>query len=252
MIDARIPPGRRAISAKWVLKYKRDEFNTIVRRKSRLVARGFEQREGLDYNEAFAPTVKSSLWRVILALSLQLERKVTRADIVTAYLEGKLDEEIYMDRFPLLDDFMSDSRFAHRAAELGFTGESVILLGQAIYGLRQSGRQWHAKLKAEMDKIGMKQLRCDTAIYTGQGKGITTLSYVGTPADLIARDFYDSLGNDLKIKELGSPRFFLDVAIWQTDATITLSQKGYIEKILNDFGMAECDGTSTPMAVGSY
>ncbi|KAI7763239.1 hypothetical protein LZL87_014373 [Fusarium oxysporum] len=252
-----VPSGKKLITVKWVSKYKRDYHGEIVRRKGRIVARGFEQREGIDYNETFALTARPASWRIIIAFSVQHGRKITQADVITAYLRGDLDEEIYMRCFELLTDFLNDPRYAHYAQEFAFTEDSVILLGQAIYGLKQSGRQWQKKLREEMKKIDMTQIKSDTAVYLDHIRKIITLSYVddlltSAPDEAVTASYYKDLRTNLEIKEIGFPQLFLGVVLQQISDGIALDQKEYIKGILEDFDMINCNSVSTPMEPGSY
>ena len=88
------PDGRKIIGCKWVLKVKRDEFGNISRYKARLVAQGFSQIPGVDFNETFAPVIKPSSLRMMMAIGLKLGRRIIQMDVETAYLNGNLKEQI--------------------------------------------------------------------------------------------------------------------------------------------------------------
>ncbi|KAG7422301.1 Copia protein [Fusarium oxysporum f. sp. rapae] len=141
--------------------------------------------------------------------------------------------------------------------EFAFTEDSVILLGQAIYGLKQSGRQWQKKLREEMKKIDMTQIKSDTAVYLDHIRKIITLSYVddlltSAPDEAVTASYYKDLRTNLEIKEMGFPQLFLGVVLQQISDGIALDQKEYIKGILEDFDMINCNSVSTPMEPGSY
>lgn len=93
-----LPEGRKPIKCRWVYAVKRDQDGKVVRQKARLVAKGFSQEQGIDYNETFAPVVKYTSIRMLLAIAAHDGLKVTQMDAVTAFLNGKLEEEIWMEQ----------------------------------------------------------------------------------------------------------------------------------------------------------
>lgn len=133
------PAAQRPVSCKWVYK-KKVEAENKIRFKARLVARGFTQEEGIDYNEIFSPVVKHASIRILLAVAAQNKWELEQLDVKTAFLHGDLDETIYMDQ--------SEGFLMH-----GNEGK-VCLLKKSLYGLKQASRQWHLKFDEHMEKIG--------------------------------------------------------------------------------------------------
>ena len=135
-----LPPGRKAIGNKWVFKVKRDADGTIKRFKARLVAQGFLQRFSVDYTETYAPVASLGVTRLLIAAAVYRGWHVHQADIETAYLNGDVEEEIYM------------------VQPLGFIkpGEEnkVCRLKRSLYGLKQSGRCWNRKLNTKFLEAG--------------------------------------------------------------------------------------------------
>jgi hypothetical protein len=124
-----LPPGHRALSARWVLRLKPDLNPTHTRLKARLVPKGYEQTFGIDYTKTFAPVIKWSTLRLVIALAAALGSIVTHMDVVTAFLNGKLTETIYMYQPP--------------GFEVPGLEHLVCLLLRSIYGLNQSPRTWY-------------------------------------------------------------------------------------------------------------
>jgi len=115
------------ISCKWVFNIKRRQNGEIDRYKARLVARGFEQRSGIDYKEIYAPVARIETIRLMFALSIEENLHVHQMEVVTAYVQGKLSNEIYMEQPPMFE------------TKLG--SQEVGKLLRPIYGLKQSGRE---------------------------------------------------------------------------------------------------------------
>ena len=127
-----LPPGKRAISSRWVYKIKPSVNGSPTRYKARLVARGFEQQDGIDFLDTFAPVVRWEPIRILIAVAIHLNWPIHQLDVLTAFLNGILQEEVYM-RQPL--GFVTPG-----------TDHLVCKLHKSLYGLRQSPRAWYARL----------------------------------------------------------------------------------------------------------
>ena len=119
-----MPDGHYPITSKWVFKLKKDELGVVIKHKTRLVAHGFVQQEGIDYNDAFTPVARMESVRVLLALAAQEGWQVHHMDVKSAFLNGNL-KEVYVRQPP----------------GYGITGEEKVYhLRKALYGLRQAPR----------------------------------------------------------------------------------------------------------------
>jgi hypothetical protein len=123
---ADLPRGHNAITLKWVFKLKRDEAGAIVKHKARLVARGFVQRKGIDFDDTFAPVARMESVRLLFALTAQEGWRVHHMDVKSAFLNGDLKEEVYVHQPPAF-------------AIPGKEGK-VLRLRKTLYGLRQAPR----------------------------------------------------------------------------------------------------------------
>lgn len=92
-----LPPDKKSISCKWVFHTKRRQNGEVDRRKARLVARGCEQRYGIDYEEVYAPVARMEIIRTMFALCVEKGMHIHQMDVVTAYVQGDLSSEIYME-----------------------------------------------------------------------------------------------------------------------------------------------------------
>ena len=146
-----LPPGKKAIGSKWVYKVKKGADSSTERYKARLVAQGFTQKYGTDYDETFCPVVRQESLRVLIALSIQYGLKLHQVDVTTAFLNGNLWEEVYMKQ------------------PQGFFNEGeehlVCKLKKSIYGLKQSSRCWNTVLDSYLKEIGFTQSTSDPCIY---------------------------------------------------------------------------------------
>ena len=141
-----LPKGRKTIGCRWVFDFKGDGH-----KKARLVAQGFLQVEGVDYNELFSPVVQFKSVCLMLTLAALHNWYMTGVDVHTAYLYGKLDEEIYMHQ---------PEGFIARGQE-----SKVICLKGALYGLKQAGLAWWKELSNSMKDLGFACLNLDAGIF---------------------------------------------------------------------------------------
>jgi hypothetical protein len=147
------PAGRKLVGSKWVFNLKRDANRQIARCKVGLGARGFTHEKGVDYHETFAPTVRVTSVRTSLALvAYNNDSEMEQLDVVTAFLEADIEEEIYM-RQP------EGFRHTHINGE-----ERVCLLKKSLYGLKQAPRNWNKTITAWQKEYGFSQSKVDPGI----------------------------------------------------------------------------------------
>lgn len=229
----RLPSNRKAIKAKWVFKLKTNQNDEPMRYKARLVAKGCGQKAGIDYNETFAPVVRNNTIRFLVAYAVQRAMKIFQMDAVTAFLQGELDEEIYM--------YQPD----------GFTDGSdrVCKLNKAVYGLKQAGRQWNIKLDGFLISIGFEKSKCDPCVYIMIDLIIAIyvddfLIFYTDSAKL--DEIRKKLHGKFKMKDIGMAKNCLGMNINQGDGFIELDQGRYALEILQKFGMATCKAAVSP------
>ncbi|MCO5600103.1 hypothetical protein L7F22_054211 [Adiantum nelumboides] len=131
-----LPPDRRAISWRWILRRKYNLDGTVARYKACLVARGFSQEYGIDYMETFSPTLRLSTFRALLAVGTHLDLEMHQMDVETAFLNGFIDNSIFMQQ----PAYFVDSQFP----------KSVCHLQRSLYGLKQSPQLWNSRFNAFM------------------------------------------------------------------------------------------------------
>ena len=236
------PDNANIVGSRLVLHYKRDETGGIASRKSRLVAQGFSQAEGIDYAETFVPTAKLSAIRIIAAIAVRNDWELEQTDVDGAYLNAPLKETIYMRQA--------------KGYEVPGKEHYVCLLKHAIYGLKQAGREWYEMLCRIMFKLNFKQCRVEHAVfykYEGDeallvAADVDDMTITGSTRDTIQR-FKEGLSGKVKIKDLGDLRWMLGIEVERDREarTISFSQRTYISKILDRFGLQDAHPLSTPL-----
>ncbi|CAM8902581.1 unnamed protein product [Rhodiola kirilowii] len=236
-----LPSGKNAISSKWIFRVKRHSNGTIERYKARLVARGFSQEEGLDYNETFAPVVKMTTVRTVIALASSKNWPLFQLDVDNAFLHGALDEEVYMS-FP--------PGFFKQEKHMGM----VCKLNKSLHGLKQAPRQWFSRFSDALLTYGFQQSSQDHSLFTYNHNGdfLILLVYVddvvitGTSTALIdsVKAFIHS---EFKIKDLGHLKYFLGIEVARSSSGIFINQRKYILDLLSEVGLLACKPSTTPM-----
>jgi hypothetical protein len=237
-----LPPGRKTVSCKWVFKTKCNAQGQVERYKARLVARGFTQVHGVDYNETFAPVSKMASIRTLLAIAAVEDLEVHQMDVKTAFLHGDLEEEVYMDQ---PEHFVDPQQ-----------PQLVCKLRKALYGLKQSSRAWYQRIDTHLLQLGFARSNADHSVYiigTDTSKVIITL-YVDDLllfAKLTTRlmDIKHALANEFDMKDLGEVHYLLGIQVIRDRAQrkIWLSQERYIRDMLKRFGMNNARPVATPM-----
>jgi transposase InsO family protein len=235
-----LPAGHKAIGLKWVFKVKKDPDGNIIKHKARLVAKGYAQREGVDFEEVFAPVARIETVRLIIALAAQRGWQVHHMDVKSAFLNGDLLEEVYVQQPP---------GFVVRG-----DGSKVLKLNKALYGLRQAPRAWNARLDRELLKLGFQRNPLEHAVYRrAQSKGnllvgvyVDDLIITGpSQADIDA--FKKEMMGSFSMSDLGLLSYYLGIQVIQKDGEIMLCQSAYALKILEQAGMKGCNPCHVPM-----
>ncbi|CAI7891849.1 unnamed protein product [Closterium sp. NIES-53] len=189
-----LPEGRKAITSKWLFKIKSDADGKIERYKSRLVAKGYHQKEKVDYKELFAPVVKLTTLRTLLAGAAIKGWVVKQMDVTTAFLNGVLEEEIFMAQPEWFDDGSG----------------RVLRLKKALYGLKQAPRQWYFKLRGVLEEIGFTPSTADHSLFMlGEGEQRSFMVvYVDdilifSPSSGLVKEVMLKLQDKFKCKALG-------------------------------------------------
>ncbi|KAK1618488.1 hypothetical protein QYE76_024005 [Lolium multiflorum] len=218
------PYGCKPVGCKWVFKKKLRPDGTIEKYKARLVAKGYTQKDGEDFFDTYSPVARLTTIRVLLSLAASHGLLVHQMDVKTAFLNGELDEEIYMDQ---PDGFVVNGQ-----------ERKVCKLLKSLYGLKQAPKQWHEKFDKTLNSAGFVVNEADKCVYYrhGGGEGVIMCLYVddilifGTNLNVI-KEVKDFLSLSFEMKDLGVADVILNIKLMRDDdGGITLLQSHYVEK----------------------
>ncbi|HEY5744748.1 MAG TPA: reverse transcriptase domain-containing protein [Chryseolinea sp.] len=230
----KLPPGRILIKGKWVYKKKLNPDNSIKEYKSRWVAKGFMQQEGIDYFDTYAATLFTTTFRVIFSLAASHGWKLYQMDVIGAFLHGKLKVEIYME------------------APKGFYGEKQICkVLKSIYGLKQAPYLWFEALSKALNKLGFFSIKADVCCFMNKEKDVFVLVFVDDlqitgPNTKAIEQLQNGLRNEFNMKDV-EPTTYLGLQIEREGNCLRLHQAPYVRKILESFGFDNAKSVPTPM-----
>ena len=240
-----LPPGCKPLGYKWIFKKKMKADGTIDKYKARLVIKGFRQREGLDYFDTYSPVTRITSIRMILAIAALRNLEIHQMDVKTAFLNGDLEEEIYMNQ---PEGFIAPGQ-----------ENKVCRLVKSLYGLKQAPKQWHQKFDHTMLESGFKINECDKCVYvkdTSSGYVILCLYVddmliVGSN-DKMIKSTKDMLKSKFDMKDMGLADVILGIKIIRTQNGLVLSQAHYVDKILNTHNAGDSGLARTPIDTSKH
>jgi len=237
-----LPPGKSIVGCRWVYKIKTNSDGSIERYKARLVAKGYSQQYGMDYEETFAPVAKMTTIRTLIAVASVRQWRISQLDVKNAFLNGDLQEEVYMAPPPGVSH---DSGY-------------VCKLKKALYGLKQAPHAWFEKFSVVISSLGFTSSSHDSALFvkcTDAGRIILSL-YVDDM--IITGDDIDGisvlkteLARQFEMKDLGSLRYFLGIEVACSPRGYLLSQSKYVADILERARLTDNKTVDTPIEVNA-
>lgn len=233
-----LPSGRKALPCKWAFKIKENPDGTIDKYKARLVAKGFRQSKGQDYNETFSPVARLATVRALLSVAAKESLVLQQFDVTTAFLNGHLKEDIYMEQPDGFND--GTSRVCH--------------LKRSLYGLKQAPRCWNSCFVDILHKMKFQQSEADGCLFikkVGNKKILLTLyvddGLVAATSSELIDDFLNELRKHVKITTKPAS-YYLGLEIQQgREGSIIIKQEAYTRKLLERFNMANSNPVSTPI-----
>ncbi|GKA82123.1 retrovirus-related pol polyprotein from transposon TNT 1-94 [Tanacetum coccineum] len=235
------PKDMTIIGTKWVYRNKLDENGVVSRNKARLVAQGYNQQEGIDYDKTYAPVARLESIRILLAYACALDFKLFQMDVKSAFLNGFINEEVYVAQPPGFIDFAKP--------------DHVYRLKKALYGLKQAPKAWYDRLKAFLIKHDYTMGMVDNTLFTKKKDSnlIIVQIYVddiifGSTCQELCDDFAKIMHDEFEMSMMGELNFFLGLQIKQLEDGIFFNQSKYIKEMLKKFGLEDSKPMKTPMS----
>ncbi|GJX22049.1 retrovirus-related pol polyprotein from transposon TNT 1-94 [Tanacetum coccineum] len=230
------------IGTKWIYRNKLDENGAVTRNKARLIAQGYNQQEGINYDETYAPVARLESVRILLAYAYALDFKLYQMDVKSAFLNGSINEEVYLAQPLGFIDFVKPNY--------------VYKLKKALYGLKQAPKAWYDRLKAFLIKHNYSMGMVDNTLFTKKKDSnlIIVQIYVddiifGSTCQEMCDDFAKIMHDEFEMSMMGELNFFLGLQIKQLDDGIFFNQSKYIKEMLKKFGLEDSKPIKTPMSM---
>ncbi|GKA37803.1 retrotransposon protein, putative, ty1-copia subclass [Tanacetum coccineum] len=223
------PPNAKVVRSKWIFKKKTDMDGKVHTYKARLVAKGCTQTYGIDYEETFSPVADIRAIRILIAIAAYYDYEIWQMDVKTAFLNGRLDKDIYMEQ----PEGYVDPNYPN----------GVCKLQRAIYGLKQASRQWNKRFDEEIKKFGFIQNRDEPCVYR-KASGSDIVFLILYVDDILImgnniprlKEVKDYLGKCFSVKDLGEAAYILGIKIYR-DRSLRLiglnqnEEKAYMKKV---------------------
>ena len=233
-------PEKCKSRVKWIYKIKRDNSREIIRYNARLVAKGFSQVRGVDFDEVFSSVARAKSIRIIIAMAAQFKWKLHHLDVKSAFLNGYIEEDIYVDQ---LEGFIKGGKESY-----------VLKLKKALYGLRQAPRAWNIKLDETLISMGFIRSINDQVVYTSNRK--ERKLWVGVYVDdlIVTGSNYEeievfkiSMKTKFEMTDFCLLNSYLGIQVMQEEDEIKICQTRYALKNLDTFKMSDCNASKTPI-----
>ena len=236
------PANKNVVGSRWVFKVKPNPDGTVNRFKARVVAKGFSQVHGVDYSEVFSPVVRYAGIRSLLAFANSNDLEVHQMDVTTAFLNGELDHEIYMQQ---PEGFVDENHPTY-----------VCKLKKSIYGLKQSARCWNATLTEHLVSDGYTKSTADECIFIKRKRNnfvilaiyVDDVIPIASKTSMLERE-KSKLKDKFAMVDNGPIHYILGMVIKRDrqNRVLTIDQSEYTRSILQRFNMENCKPVATPL-----
>lgn len=236
------PTGRKILGLKWVYKTKYQSNGRVLKHKARLVAKGYSQELGIDIEDVYSPVARMETVRIVLAVAAQVGWPVFHFDVKSAFLNGDISEEVFVEQPP---GYQEEGKESY-----------VCKLRKALYGLRQAPKAWYSKLDGYLTCQGFNRSNNEHTLYKKHGAGedvilvcvyVDDIIYLSSSMELIA-EFKRDMMKAFEMTDLGLLHYFLGLEVSQHMNCITVRQVKYIQDLLKQCNMKSCKAELTPMA----
>jgi hypothetical protein len=238
-------PNQNVVGTKWVFRNKQDEHGVVTRNKAQLVAKGYSQVEGLDFDETYAPLARLESIRILLAYATYHGFKLYQMDVKSVFLNGPIKEEVYVEQPPGFED----SEYPNH----------VYKLLKALYGLKQARREWYECLRDFLITNGFKVSKANPTLFTKTvAKDLFVCQiYVndiifGSTNKSTCEEFSRIMIQKFEMSTMGELKYFLGFQIKQLQEGTFICQTKYIQYILKKFGMKDGKPIKTPMGTNGH
>nr|GEU67678.1 retrovirus-related Pol polyprotein from transposon TNT 1-94 [Tanacetum cinerariifolium] len=235
-----LPISQSIIGTKWVFRNKLDENGIVSRNKARLVAQGYNQQEGIYYDETYASVARLELIRILLAIACANDFKLYQMDVKSAFLNDFINKEVYVAQPSVFIDFQKPNY--------------VYKLKKALYGLKQAPKACYDRLKAFLIKPKYSMRMVDNTLFTKKSKSHLIIVQIyfddiifGSMSQNLCDDFTKILQDEFEMSMFGEFNFFLGLQIKQMEDEIFFNQSKYIKEMSKKFRLEDSKPTKTPM-----
>jgi len=233
------PEDTNIIGCRWVFRIKQDSSGKILKYRARLVAQGFTQIPGVNFQDTFAPVARLSSIRAVIALAASEDWELHQMDVKSAYLNSPIDTRVYM-------------RLPPGHTEKG----KVAFVKRGIYGLRQSGNLWHKTLTSAFSELELTRSAVDHGVFYSHDEEGTTIVCSSTDDFAITSSstermvkFKAGLSDHFEMSDLGELAWILGIQVQRDRSSrmISLSQTAYIDSLVKRFNLIDAPPLSTPI-----
>ncbi|GJT60323.1 retrotransposon protein, putative, ty1-copia subclass [Tanacetum coccineum] len=237
-----LPPGCKTVGSKWIFKKKTDINGIVHVYKARLVAKGYTQLYGVYYEETLSPVTDIRAIRILIFIAAYYDYEIWQMNVKTAFLNGYLDEDIYMVQ---PEDFVDPNH-----------PRKVCKLQRSIYSLKQASRSWNKRFDEEIKRFRFSQNLDEPCVYQKASESNVTFLILYVDDIIIMRNYIpslqsvkDYLGKRFAMKDLGEATFILGIKIYRdrSKRLIRLGQNAYMDKILKRYKMDNSKRGHIPM-----
>jgi hypothetical protein len=219
--------GKSVVSSRWLYKIKHVADGNIEKYKVRFVARGFSQKEGVDYEETFAPVARYTSIRAVMSLVSIMGWRIHQMDVKTTFLNGIIEEEVYIEQ--------------PQGFEISGKESHVCRLKKALYGLKQAPRAWYSRIDGYLQSMGFTKSEADPNLYFifVEVDLLILVLYVDdmflTGSEKLIAGCKEDMAVEFEMKDIGMMHYFLGLEVWQRPREIFLGQGKYAVEILKRF-----------------
>jgi len=229
------------IGTKWVSRNKLDEQGTIIKNKVRLVAKGYNEEEGIDFDETYALVARLKAVRLLLAYACLCDFKLFQMDVKSVFLNGFIEGEVYVSQPPGFEDFKHP--------------DHVYKLQKALYGLKQAPKQWYERLSNFLTSQGYERGNIDKTLFIRKLNSDIILVQVyvddiifDSTNEFLCQEFVSAMQGEFEMSMMGELNFFLGLQVKQMGHVTFLCQSKYCKELLKRFEMDNCKEATTPIA----